>query len=168
MAISLILRISPGPKMRQRGHKAPKDCSRSAPAIFDTFGILERTETPTFGGEHRHLLFAMATRRTRRDKRHTQLTRCSLSAPPNAGCGCIRRWVSVGATGESMSWWVSGFHEVGARHDCVGGKRSCENRIKRESVPDFPNVPTLQPTRCNHLLREEISQISSILSPCND
>ena len=51
------------------------------------------------------------------------------------------------------------------RHD---GRRSCENRIKLEYVPDSPNVPIRQPTRCNYLLREGIGQIGSILSPYND
>jgi hypothetical protein len=30
--------------------------------------------------------------------------------------------------------------EVSAGADCGGGRRSCENRIKRERAPDFPNV----------------------------
>jgi hypothetical protein len=36
---------------------------------------------------------------------------------------------------------VNGWFEVRAGADCVGGRRSCENRIKRESAPDFSNVP---------------------------
>jgi hypothetical protein len=40
-----------------------------------------------------------------------------------------------------MATAVNGWLEARAGTDCGGGRRSCENRIKRESSPDFPNVP---------------------------